>query len=293
MIRYGHLAQRLFNVPLAIHPAKAEVLVAVLADRMGIAATDRMSGRRLAISGAQAFHDDDEEAETFSEPGYEVELGVAKIDIAGTTVMKLGGLRPLSGMTGYDGLRQNVAEAANDSRVNAILLDIDSPGGEVSGLFDLADYIRAVDRQKKPVFAVLTESAYSAGYALASAARKIYVPRTGGVGSIGILWMHCDLSQALAEAGVKVTFVTRGARKADGAPELPLSPEALARAQRDIDTIGSLFETTVARNRGLSAEKIRDMEAGTFLGADSVTVGLTDAVMSPDEAFRDILKQVD
>jgi ClpP class serine protease len=285
--RFGYLSQRVFNTPLAIQPAKAEIIVGALADRLGITAISR---------GVMAFDpyddDDDGDGNTYREPGYEVEMGIAKIDIEGTTVMKLGGVRPMSGMTGYNGIRQNLLEAAADVRVKAIMLDIDSPGGEVAGMFDMAKTIRAVDQDVKPVFSVLTEGAYSAAYCLASATRKIYVPQTGGVGSIGVVWMHCDFSKAIKEAGVKVTFVTRGARKVDGAEELPLSDEAMARAQKDIDTIGGMFEATVALNRGLSATKIRDMEAGTFLGAEGVTVGLADAVMAPDEAFQDILEAV-
>lgn len=289
--RFPFLCQRMFNKPVLIHPAKAEVIVGAVMDRLGISQIARgMNGGAIQAN----FYGDDEEdgeGESYSEPGYEVELGVAKIDVEGTTVMKLGGLRPYSGMTGYDGIRQNIAEALADVRVRAIMLDIDSPGGEVSGLFDLVDYISAANKVK-PIFAVLTESAYSAGYAIASAARKIYVPRTGGVGSIGVVWMHCDFSEAIRDAGVKVTFVTRGDRKVDGAAEIPLSSEALARAQADIDAIGSIFESTVALNRGLSATEIRDMQAQTFLGAEGVSNGLADAVMPPDAAFRDILEQV-
>lgn len=290
MNRFAHLAQRLFNTPLAIHPAKAEIIVGALADRLGITSMSRLNGTILAFDPADE-KEDRAEGETFSEPGYDVELGIARIEVEGTTVMKLGGTRPYSGMTGYDGLRQNLMEARADSRVQKIMMDIDSPGGEVSGLFDLVDLIKAIDKDK-PVYAVLTESAYSAGYAIASAARKIYVPRTGGTGSIGVVWMHCDFSQAIKDAGVKVTFVTRGLRKVDGAEELPLSGEALARAQADIDTIGGIFESTVARNRGLPVAKVRDMQAGTYLGADSVTQGLADEVMAPDAAFRAILEEV-
>lgn len=288
MTRFPFLAQRMFNTPLAIHPAKAEVILGALSDRLGITSM-RLNGEVLALKGTAI--DDEDEGATYSEAGYEVEIGVAKIDVDGTTVMKLGSLRPYSGMTGYDGLRENIMEALNDVRVRAIMLDIDSPGGEVSGLFDFVDFLAWANTQK-PVYAVLTESAYSAGYAIASAARKIYVPRTGGTGSIGVIWMHCDFSQAIKDAGVTVTFITRGALKADGAEELPLSPEARARAQADIDTIGGIFEATVAQNRGLSEKKIRDMQAGTFLGADSVKQGLADEVMSPDAAFRDILEEI-
>ena len=290
MTNFPFVAQRMFNCPLAIHPAKAEIIVGALADRLGIASL-RMNGELIALKASGAWDKDDAEGDTYEEEGYQVELGVAKIDVQGTTVMKLSSLRPFSGMTGYNGLRQNIAEAVADSRVKAIMLDIDSPGGEVSGLFDLVDFISAANKIK-PIFAVLTESAYSAGYAIASACEKIYIPRTGGAGSIGIVWMHCDFSQAIRDAGVTVTFVTRGDRKVDGAEELPLSPEALKRAQADIDTIGSLFEQTVAQNRGLSAAKIRDMQAGTFLGAESVANGLTDKVMAPDAAFQDILEQI-
>lgn len=290
--RFPFLAQRMFNTPLAIHQAKAEVIVGALADRLGITSM-KIDGRLLAVSGSQARApgEDEDDGATYSEAGYEVEFGVAKIDVEGTTVMKLGSLRPFSGMTGYDGLRQNIMEALADMRVRAIMLDIDSPGGEVSGLFDFVDFLAWANTQK-PIFAVLTESAFSAGYAIASACRKIYVPRTGGVGSIGIVWMHCDFSQAIKEAGVTVTFVTRGLLKTDGAEELPLSPTALARAQADIDTIGGIFEQAVAQNRGLAASKIRDMQAGTYLGAEGVSVGLADAVMAPDAAFRDILEVI-
>lgn len=286
--RFPYLVQRMFNTPLAIHPAKAEVILGALADRLGITSMS-VNGQMMALAGVEArTRDDDDDGATYSEPGYEVEYGIAKIDVDGTTVMKLGSLRPYSGMTGYDGLRENIMEALNDVRVKAILLDIDSPGGEVSGLFDFCDFLVWADKQK-PIYAVLTESAYSAGYAIACCCRRIYVPRTGGTGSIGILWMHCDYSQAIKDRGVAVTFVTRGLLKTDGAEELPLSADARARAQADIDTIGSIFEEHVAQNRGLSATKIRDMQAGTFLGAESVSVGLADAVMAPDAAFRDIL----
>ncbi len=276
MHRFEFLAQRLFNVPLAIHPSKAEVVIAALSERMGI--THR-------VKAMEDDWDDDFDASAPSRNvGYDVVGGIAIIPVEGTLVQKLGTLRPYSGMTGYDGIRQNFLTAMQDTSVKAIMLNICSPGGEVSGCFDLVDLIY-MHRGRKPIEAVLDEYAYSAGYAIASAADRITVPRTGGVGSVGVITVHVDMSKAIADAGLKVTFITHGALKAEGAAELPLSDEALSRIQSDINTMGELFVQTVARNRNISADVVRGFEAGTFLGQNGVEVGLADEVMSPDAAF--------
>ena len=201
--------------------------MAALAERLGVSKIMRMDGTEV-LAQPLAFSGDDD----FSGPGrarqtgYDLVGPVAVIQVEGTLVQKLGTLRPYSGMTGYDGIRQNFLEALSDPAVEAIVLDIDSPGGEVAGCFDLVDTIYAA-RGEKPIWSVLSESAYSAGYAIASAADRIVVPRTGGTGSIGVISMHVDWSQALTEAGVKVTFITYGERKADGHPEIPLSRKRL------------------------------------------------------------------
>ncbi|MFZ6690238.1 S49 family peptidase [Undibacterium sp. SXout20W] len=285
-MKFEFLAQRLFNTPLAIHPGKAEVVIAALSDRLGLSQISRANVRMM---------DDDEYG--FAEPGntnrlgYDIVGGVAIIPISGTLVQKLGSLRPYSGMSGYDGIRQNFMTAIADPNVKAIMLDIDSPGGEVSGCFDLVDAIYK-SRGKKPIWSILNEYAFSAAYAIASAADRIYLPRTGGVGSIGVIWMHMDWSKALTSAGFKVTFVTFGECKADGHPEIPLSGEALERFQRDINEMGELFVSTVARNRKISAKAVRNTQAATYMGAAGVNLGLADGVMAPDAAFRALLAEI-
>lgn len=285
------LAQRLFNTPVAIHPRKAEIVVAALADRLGVNHMVGLNGTAIAPLAM----DDDEYG--FAEPGrnaragYENVCGVAVIEVQGTLVQKLGSLRPYSGMSGYDGIRQNLFAALNDPAVNAIVLDVDSPGGEVAGCFDLVDTIYAA-RGTKPIWSILNESAYSAAYAIASAADRVIVPRTGGVGSIGVICAHVDLSQALSAAGVKVTFITYGDFKADGHSELPLAPDALKRFQADIDAMGELFCETVARNRNISAATVRDTQAATFMGDKGVALGLADEVAAPDAAFRALMAKI-
>nr|DAG71765.1 MAG TPA: hypothetical protein [Caudoviricetes sp.] len=293
MINYPHLATRLFNVPIAILPHKAEVVMAALADRFGISHLFRGDGSSLDLSngGARAFLDAEDDSEEAQYKPYDVAQGVARIPIEGTLVHKLGTLEPYSGMTGYDGIRALLSMALGDPDVRAIMLDIDSPGGEVSGCFDLVDAIYAA-RGRKPIWAVLTESAYSAAYAIASAADRIIVPRTGGTGSVGVICMHVDMSQALSKAGIDVTLIHYGAKKADGNEFNPLSKDALARFQSDVDKMGEIFVKTVARNRDLKTAIVRDTEAGTFLGAAGVDIGFADAVMAPDEAFASLLEEL-
>lgn len=290
MSSFAHLAQRLFNVPLAIRPEKAEIIMAALAARLGVAQLVRLNGEVMAFDG------DDFDAGSSGGQGeahgYDLIAGIACIPISGTLVQKNGSLRPSSGMTGYDGIRQNLMVALGDDSVRAIVLDIDSPGGEVAGCFDLADAVFA-GRGVKPIWAILSESAYSAAYALASAASRVIVPRTGGTGSIGVIYMHVDMSKFLAKEGITVTLLQYGARKTDGADVVPLSPEAKTRFQADIDRMGDLFVATVARNRRLAASAVKAQEAGTFLGAAGVAAGLADAVMAPDEAFAALLQSLD
>ncbi len=276
-----HLAQKLFNTPLAIHPQKAEVIVSSLTERLGI----------TQIRSAM-MEDDDEyfSRKARKDSGYDVLEGIAVIPVYGTLVQKLGTLRPYSGMTGYDGIRRVFLTAVNDPEVKGICLDIDSPGGEVAGCFDLVDLIYA-ERGKKPIHAILSENAFSAAYAIASAADKIYVPRTGGVGSVGVIVIHCDWSQHIKDDGLKVSIITYGNRKAESNPHVALSDEAKAAIQHDVDEMGRLFVSTVSRNRGLSETVIRNTQAACYLAAEGVQMGLADVVASPDVAFQELMKE--
>jgi ClpP class serine protease len=285
--RFHFIAQRLFNKPLMITPEKAEIVVAALAERLGIVQLQRLDGsvRHLADGDIVIVDDDEGESEPKAYRGYDIVAGVAVIQVQGTLVHKNGTLRPYSGMTGYDGIRQNLLTALADPGIKAIILDVDSPGGECAGCFDLADTIFRA-RKRKPIWAILSECAFSAAYALASSCSKVIVPRTGGTGSIGIIAMHVDMSRALSKAGFAVTLIQYGERKADFTETAPLSKAAMVRAQGDVDSLGVLFDNLVARNRKMSASKVKSYQAATFMGAGGVAAGLADAVMAPDEAMR-------
>jgi capsid assembly protease len=277
-------AQKLFNVPLMIRPEKAEIIVAALAERLGVISLARADGSMGALR-------DWERSEARSRAEYEVQDGVAVIPVHGTLAQRSYSLQPMSGMTGYNAIAFNLMTALEDDAVRGVLLDIDSPGGEVSGCFDLCDAIFTA-RGQKPIWASLNESGYSAAYAIASACDHIALPRTGGAGSIGVVCMHVDWSRAIENLGAAITFIQYGAKKVDGAPEKPLSKSALADLQANVDRCGELFVDTVARNRRLKPAAVRAQEAGTFMGDQAVSAGLADVVMPIDQAFAELRDRV-
>ncbi|MGF7175854.1 S49 family peptidase [Azospirillum doebereinerae] len=227
---------------------------------------------------------------------YEVDQGVAVVSVAGLLVPKLGYWGG-SWATGYDGLRYQLAHAFGDPDVRAICLDIDSGGGIVNGCFDLVDWIAAEKvRASKTVAAICSEEAYSAAYAIGCAADTISVPRTGGVGSIGVWQMHWDYSRMLDEAGLKPSIVQSGAHKTDGHPYAALPEAVRADWQAQVDGLRQLFAATVARLRGLDVAAVLATEGRCFEGpagtAEAVRLGLADAVLPPAEAFSALLDHV-
>ena len=181
--------------------------------------------------------------------------------------------------TDYMSIREQFQAALDDGDTDRIILDVDSPGGEVAGMFDLADDIFNA-RGKKPIIAVLNESGYSAAYGIASSADRIYAPRTGGAGSVGVIAVHIDQSGYDEKLGVAYEVIKAGQFKDDFDPHSPLSADARARIQAIIDADYELFVNLVARNRGLNPSDVRAQEAGLYYGKAAVDAGLIDAVQS-------------
>lgn len=185
--------------------------------------------------------------------------------------------------TGYVYLTKAIERGLDDPEVKRIVMVIDSGGGHVSGCFDLGDRIYA-GRSVKPIHAVADEFAYSAAYLIASSCTDFKVARTGGAGSIGVLRVHYDMSKAIEAAGVTVTFIQSGAHKTDGDPMKPLSDDAKARLQARSAELYEIFVSTVARNRSMDAQAVRDTEALTYSAAEAVSLGLADSIGTLDDA---------
>lgn len=212
--------------------------------------------------------------------------GVAAIPIDG--LLAAGVSDPKEGVRGYGDIRLEYLSALQAEDAAAVALLVNSPGGFVEGCFDLAELIY-VTRGIKPVHAIVCGEACSAAYLLASAADIVTVPRTGHTGSIGIVMIHTEASEAMGKAGVKNTIVRSGPQKMDVNGLEPLTAEALGRMQSEVDELAAMFIDTVARNRGMAAEDVRATEGAVIFGPHGVEAGFADEVMAPDAAFRRLL----
>jgi signal peptide peptidase SppA len=268
-MNYPHLAARVFNTPLMIHAGKLQAILSALGPRFELAAPPRLEG----VDPVEHMpHEMSEEERSL------VIDSIYVIDIGGSLVNRGAYADGWSGLVSYEWIRNEMGAALADDKVRGVLLRMDSFGGEVSGAFDAADVIREA-RGKKPVWCSVDDYAFSAAYLLASQCERIYVTRTSGVGSIGVIAMHADWSQWEKNEGVKVTTVKAGARKDDFSPHKPLAKEALAWLQAEVDRDYEMFVDYVTWGRaGLDAGAVARTEAGLYVGQDGIDAGLADRV---------------
>jgi signal peptide peptidase SppA len=291
---HARIAARAFNTPLLVEPSKAMAFLSGLGPRI--------LGRSVELAGSDVIDTPDTTAlparasllvggltESYRQHGdapYPLVDGIAVIEISGVLIHRGSWIGQSSGQTSYEGIAAQIEAAASDPAVRGLALEIDSFGGEVAGVFDLADRIRAI-RTQKPVWAFVAEHAFSAGYALASQADRILLPRTGALGSIGVVVLHADMSGQLDQDGVRVTLIHSGSHKVDGNPYQPLPEAVQGNIQREIDVLRFLFAETVAAGRSgrLSEEAALATEAATYRGTDAVAAGLADEVTDLARGF--------
>ena len=277
MKQYPHLAARVFNVPLLMHPAKLDAIIGGLGDRLiGVDAGTLEHTPAIApgmFSTKKGPRNDDR--------GYQVVDGVAVINISGVLVHRTRMDTMSSYLLGYNTLAADLEHAMNNPDVHAVLQVYDTPGGEVQGAFEYAS--RVLDaRGKKPLWAVADGMSASAGYLGGSAADRLYVTGTGYAGSIGVVMRHVDVSGAMAQDGIRVTHIYAGDHKVDGNQFEPLPAAVRADFQSEIDALYADFVQAVAKQRGMSAEAVIATQAQTYRGAAAVSAGLADGVSTTD-----------
>lgn len=281
--------QQLFNQPHMVLPDTLTAAVAWASTRMGV------NLNQVNVNVPMAWRDDDDGpvALTPSEQRLESarQTGLLVVPAAGLLVPRENNVALCSNQTSYEGLRASIAAGMDDSRVEEIVIEFDTPGGSCVGCFETVDYLLSV-RDIKPIHAIVHYGAFSAGYALASACTDITLSESAGVGSIGVIMKHANFEQQLTADGIAVTTFYRGARKNDMAPDSAVTPEAAAEVNRRLDRFYSRFTESVAANRGLSVEAVMATEAGLFHGDEAVAAGLADRVEPQQQAINRLAADV-
>jgi len=213
---------------------------------------------------------------------------VAVIPMTGIISHRMSMMNEISG--GGGGSVQNLTaqfrQALGDTNCKAIVFDVDSPGGSVEGVVELAQEIYDA-RKQKPITAVCNAMACSAAYWLASAASELVCTQSGQCGSIGVFMMLQDASEALKNEGVKITLIKAGKYKAEGHPSQPLTAEAQDFLQGQVDSVYSMFVKAVAQQRGVSQSSVREgMGQGrSLLATDAVKANLADRTGTLDDVL--------
>jgi signal peptide peptidase SppA len=251
-------------------------------------------GEPLAVdSGALAAIRRGERTSAGDSRAYELIGGTAVVPVVGPVVAGDGGALAGLGMaTGIDRLRATVRTAAADRQVSAIVLAVDSPGGTTQNLFRATEAIRTARRSKRTA-AVVLGSAYSAAYALASAAGDVVLAsETAGAGSIGVIALHMSMAGALDRAGIEVTEITAGRRKADLSPNRELGERGRDTLQRIVDRTFELLTQDIGTSRpALGTDRARATEAGLYQGTEAIDARLADTIDLPENVIEALESQ--
>ena len=273
---------RLFNSALMVAPQSVNEILSVKATGSKPPPPDT---EKNYVTDTQAYADSGTVVLN-SVNGFPIVDGVAVVEITGGLTYRAYNWWT----TSYLDIRDTFRAALSDERVQSILLLIDSPGGEVAGLFDLVDEIYNA-RETKPITSVAAESAYSAAYAIASAASEIYLSDTASVGSVGVIAIHIDQTGFDNQIGVKYTTIFAGDHKNDFSPHEPLKPKCKEILQAHVDKLYDKFTAVVARNRNMSQEAVVVTQAGFFMGKEAVNIGFADGISSIDNIIKNMVSK--
>lgn len=215
---------------------------------------------------------------------------VAVLPLFGTIFPRANLFTETSGATSAEIFGKRFDALVEDPTVGAIVLDIDSPGGQVPGVEELSTKIYNA-RGKKPIVAVANYLMASAAYWIGTAADELVVTPSAEVGSIGVFTMHEDISEQLAREGIRVTLISEGKYKVEGNPYEPLEEEARAALQARVAEVYDRFVATVARNRGVSEDQVRNGfgEGRLVSAADAVERGMADRIATLEEVIERLI----
>jgi len=274
------VASLVFNKPMMLEEYKLAEIASVLASYRGV---------DISAVDIEALRVQHGVSSKTVRAEYELVGGsLALIPIEGTLVHKAAGLDALSGLMSYKDIEGMFNAALDDGRVEQIAFMVKSPGGDVQGVFDLAEVIFQA-RGTKPIAAIVDETAASAAYLLAAATSRIFVPQTAVVGSIGVVARLENHTKWNERRGIDVEYIHAGRKKVLGNPDTPLTDEARKEVSAQVAEVYEIFVTKAAQYTGISESQVRGTEAGVYTGAAAVQIGLATDQMSVNEAIETLL----
>lgn len=246
---------------------------------------------KLVVPGAEASAFKSKDYGWFEVPPMAYVSGsTAVIQIRGSLIPGRAGVRQLMGMVGYEDIKAALIEAVSMAEVDGILLEVDSPGGAVSGLNSALSAIKNVGKLKPVVTYAM--NACSAAYWLASGTPFIAADEMGQVGSIGTLIQVTNRVDALAKEGYKIEVFKSGSLKMAGNPNEEMSDEVRKYFEEQISDMAAIFYKAVGDSRKLSVEevKVKFGDGRSMLGVRGLSTGLLDAVGSVNVAHEHLRK---
>lgn len=273
---YDHVLSFALSHPWAIESAMMPIISGILARH--IAGHDMRAEAEAALQNRQ----------NLPQPRAG---SIAIIPMHGVLAPRMNLMSETSGGTTFEKLTSQLHEAMGNKDVKTIVFDVDSPGGNAAGAPEFASEVRRA-RTKKPIVAVGQYKMASAAMWAMSGATKVYASPSAIVGALGIITAHNDLSESLAKLGVKRRYLYAGEGKADGNDTEPLSTDAEARIQSQINAAyGQMVSDVVhGRGQGATAEKVRkEWKAHTYSAAEAVSLGMIDGVATLNETLARLL----
>lgn len=282
----AHIADKVLNQPLLLTDTKAAIIVNILAERMGIEDIEDSEAGSIEPQ-ASRFVGSPRMGPNGTSAGYSIKDNVAIIPIIGTMVNRGAWIGASSGLVSYEGVGASIDLALADDLVTGVVLDLNTPGGEAGGAFELAKKIKSASKQK-PVIAYVNSMAASAGYAMAAGADQIVTGEGGSIGSIGVVMVHSDHTKRIEAAGIKTTVFRSKELKAIGGPHEKLTESASVELNRRISDLHNIFVSTVVslRPEKLTVEAVENTKARVLLGQAAVDAGLADHIGDLDLAIE-------
>lgn len=275
--RYAHIVRAVYGQPWMIERRTFDTIDELLQFRLagGFLSDEEIRERLISAAASNGPRSGGRRAQ-----------GVAVIPVYGVLAPHAGDMRT-SGATTVDDIRAEFRDALANEDVGAIVFDVDSPGGSVDGIEELASEIRAA-RGQKPVAAVANFQMDSAAYYLGSQADEVVASPSARVGAIGVLMKHVDISKQAETRGERTTLISAGKYKAEGNQFEPLSDEALAFAQTQVDGYYEMFVDAVAKGRGVTPNAVRNGygEGRELMATQAKAAGMVDRIDTLENTVR-------